>query len=291
MIESMTGYGDAEATCEGVDLIVEIRSVNNRYFKAAVKLPEQLQPFESAVEALLRSRLGRGSVSYALRFSGGDLGPAVIDCRVLAAYVGQLSGLAKPPGIVLDLASLLNLPGVCGAAAVTEDRQQRLWSCVESTTAAALDRLVSMRREEGQALVRDLLGHTAQLRGLAEATVRRAPEVVRDYQRRLKIRVDQLLADASLHLDSDSVLREVAVFADRCDISEELARVGSHLDQFETLSRGQEAAGRKLDFVAQELLREVNTIGSKANDAIITRQVVDMKSCIERIKEQVQNVV
>jgi uncharacterized protein (TIGR00255 family) len=148
-----------------------------------------------------------------------------------------------------------------------------------------------MRREEGQALVRDLLGQTGQLRDLAASTARRAPDVVRDYQRRLKVRVDQLLSGGALELDGDSLLREVAVFADRCDISEELTRVGSHLDQFEALCRSEDAAGRKLDFVAQELLREVNTIGSKANDATITRLVVDMKSCIERIKEQVQNVV
>ena len=288
----MTGYGDAECTREGLSYALEIRSVNNRYFKMVIKLPEMLQSFEPEVDKLLRSRLGRGSINYQLRIRSAEgSSVAAINMASLRGYVSKLQELVQE-GLVetIDVAALLALPGVCAHPEPDEQMREQLWEVVQDISHQAVDKLIAMRREEGLALANDLLGNTRQIRELADATVQRSPQVVVEYQDRLKSRVSQLLADAQLSVDSDDLLREIAIFAERCDISEEIIRLKSHLDQFEQLCQAEEHTGRKLDFLAQEMLREVNTIGSKANDALIARHVVDMKGLIDRLKEQVQNV-
>ncbi len=291
MITSMTGYGDAESTCDQVDYVVEIRSVNHRYFKSAIKVPEFLQRFESEIEGLLRGRLLRGSINYLLRAR-----PAVgavdtqINTAVLRSYVEKLAPLTATPGVVLDVAALLSTTGAFTPPQIDADGRQRVWETIQTLTIEAVDKLLVMRAEEGRALHKDLVEQGSELRRLSEVTEIRAPLVIKEYQQRLHTRIQQLLADSQLDADESSLLRECAVFAERCDITEELIRVRSHLDQFAKLCSSKERAGRKLDFVAQEMLREVNTIGSKANDAEIARSVVEMKACVDRIKEQVQNV-
>ncbi len=288
----MTGYGDAECTREGLSYALEIRSVNNRYFKSAIKLPESMQFFEPEIEKLLRARLQRGSINYQLKIKRSDnAANNEINIEALRAYAAQLQVFLQE-GLVekIDLTSLLALPGVCGAPEIDPETREHMAEAARALTGEAIDKLIVMRREEGQALAEDLLKQAADIRRLADETAQRAPQVVLAYQDRLKTRVDQLLADAQLAVERDDLLREVAVFAERCDISEELIRLKSHLDQFEELSHSDEHAGRKLDFLAQEMLREVNTVGSKANDSIIARKVVEMKGLIDRIKEQVQNV-
>ena len=288
----MTGYGDAEDMRDGLNYALEIRSVNNRYFKAALKLPESMQFFEPEAEKLLRTRLRRGSVNYQLKVKSSDSSAASeINVSLLRAYADQLRVLVEEGHVEkIDISSLLALPGVCTPREVDSQARAQMAVVAEELTDRAVDKLIAMRREEGQALAKDLLKHAADLRKLADRTAERAPEIVVAYQERLKTRVDELLADAGLAVEKDDLLREIAVFAERCDISEELIRLRSHLDQFEQLCNSNDHAGRKLDFLAQEMLREVNTIGSKANDASIARAVVDMKGLIDRIKEQVQNV-
>jgi uncharacterized protein (TIGR00255 family) len=149
---------------------------------------------------------------------------------------------------------------------------------------------VAMRKIEGEALADDLVTHCKRIRQFVQDIAVRAPQVIADYQQKLRDRVALLVRDAKLDIDKESLIREVAVYADRCDISEELSRLSSHLEQFTKLCSSPELAGRKLDFLAQELLREANTVGSKSNDATITRDVVEIKSSIDRLKEQVQNV-
>jgi uncharacterized protein (TIGR00255 family) len=291
MILSMTGYGDATATCAHWDLFLEIRSVNHRYFKCTLKLPEFLQGFDTELEPILRERLGRGSVNFQIKARLRQ-GAATndLDLAALQSILTNLAPLAEQPGVTIDIASLLALPGVVAQPEIDDDTRKALGQTLRTLTAEALDRLVAMRGDEGRALAVDLLNHCGVLRELATSAGDRAPVVVTEYHQRLKSRVEQLLAGAQLKLDESDLLREIAIFAERCDITEEVTRINSHLDQFETLCGGTEQAGRKLDFVSQELLREVNTIGSKANDATIARQVVDMKALIDRIKEQVQNV-
>ena len=292
MIHSMTGYGDAHAERGGVSHALEIRSLNNRYFKAAIKLPEHLQFLEGDVERLLRSRLTRGSVNYYLRVRQDDAAGAYeINAVVVESYLSTLRKLVQGgERVTIDLATLVTLPGVCEPPELDEQSREREWTVIESLTNEALDRLVAMRQQEGAAIREDLLGHCAGMRRLIEQITGRVPLVVDDYKKRLQTRVNTLLSEAELELDADTLAREVAVFADRCDISEELHRLSTHLDQFVVLCDGGERTGRRLDFIAQEMLRESNTIGSKSNDAEIASCVVNIKSLVDRIKEQVQNV-
>jgi len=292
MILSMTGFGSADRHANGVSYRAEIRSLNGRYFKLAMKLPEELAALEPIVERRLRDRLGRGSITYSL--SVRDESPQAAQQLNLAALQSYVDGLQQIRGLEkacqIDLAGLVALPGVCQPRTLDERTQQLFQATIESLTDDAVNRLIEMRRMEGAALRKDLLEHCGQIRGLAGKIRERAPLVVEDYHQKLRSRVNALLASGEIQLDQDDLIREVAIFAERCDISEELARLASHLDHFAELCDAREEAGRKLDFVAQEMLRETNTIGSKANDAAIARYVVDVKALIDRIKEQVQNV-
>ena len=294
MIVSMTGYGDAQASVDGVSYALEIRSLNNRYFKAAIKLPETLQFFEGEVEKLLRARLGRGSVSFVLRMRSDSATEYKINPGAFQDYVDQMCAVRLPDGVhaTLDLGSVASMPGVCQVPILDEAVRNKYWKIICGLVEEALDAVVVMRRAEGEALCEDLLSHCARAREHLSKIGRRAPGIVQDYHERLQTRVQMLLneGEAKIELDMDALAREVAIYAERCDISEELARLASHLEQFSTLCHSKEHAGRKLDFLAQEMLREANTVGSKSNDAEITRHVVEVKGLIDRMKEQVQNV-
>ncbi len=292
MILSMTGFGEARAHEDGITYQVEIRSQNNRYFKVSMRLPEQFQRYEVEIDRQLRSRLGRGSVTHSLRVADENAPAAYeIDKAALSQYITNLQEVARAhDGVSIDLAGLLNIPGVCRPSEVGEEKLKEQYSVVQQLTSEATDKLIEMRRAEGRALQEDLLGQCADIRArLAEIEVR-SPLVVKEYARRLRSRVEQLLNGSTVELEQDALAREVAVFAERCDINEEVSRMRSHLDQFAGLCDEPEAAGRKLEFLAQELLREANTIGSKANDVEIARHVVEIKAAVDRLKEQVQNV-
>lgn len=292
MIRSMTGYGAASFVGEGVAYTVEIRTVNNRYLKLSVKLPEHLQFVGPRVEKLLRERIVRGTVSYALRAAGdSEVVAGRINTAVLQAYADQIAEvrLRDDRPTTVDLGSLTMLPGVYQPPDLNEADQERHWEVVESLTREALAGLTAMRQEEGAVLRDDLLAHLGQLRTSLETINAKAPTVADEYHERLRARVALLMKEGGFELEAEGLMREVAIFAERCDISEEISRLGSHIDQFAELCQGDGQAGRKLDFIAQELLREVNTIGAKANDAAIARSVLDMKALIDRMKEQVQN--
>jgi uncharacterized protein (TIGR00255 family) len=171
-----------------------------------------------------------------------------------------------------------------------EAERERQWKIIEKMTREVMDRLIEMRRVEGRSIREDLLGQCRQIRDRLASVAERAPIVLREYHQRLLQRANELIGDGKLQLQLDDVKREVALYAERCDINEEISRLGSHLEQFERLCDSNEYAGRKLDFLAQEMLREANTIGSKANDAAIAHLIVDVKGSIDRLKEQVQNV-
>jgi uncharacterized protein (TIGR00255 family) len=292
MILSMTGFGDAEVQEKGIRYHVEIRSVNNRYFKSAIKMPEQFQSLEVDIDRLLRARLGRGSVTFVLRVKDENAATACeINIAVLSRYLTRLEEVARGRvGVRIDLASLLEAPGVCEPPEMDKDLLTEQFKAIERATSGAIGKMLEMRRAEGAALLRDLKQQCHVISGRLEEIRRRGPSVVEDYGKRLHIRVQQMMSESSVELDHDALVREVAIFAERCDVNEEVSRISSHLDQFTELCDGSEDAGRKLDFLAQEMLREANTIGSKASDAEITRHVVEIKAAIDRIKEQVQNV-
>ena len=292
MILSMTGFGAASAEDSGAQIRVEIRCVNNRYFKATLKTPEIYQRFDPEIERQLREGLGRGSVTCTVRIKDGQAGSAYeINSGAVAAYVAQLSEVAKKhPGTQIDLGSLLEAPGVCEPGEVDEAMLGRRFVSVQRTIGVAIGKVVQMRRIEGTALLKDLREQCKEIRRRLTEIAERCPKIVEDYHSRLSQRVQQLLAGGTVQLDKDVLAREVAIFAERCDVNEEISRLTSHLDQFDQLCDSSDDVGRKLDFLSQEMLREANTIGSKAGDTQVARHIVEIKAAIDRIKEQVQNV-
>ncbi len=293
MIRSMTGFGTVEHAENGVSFVVVARGGNHRYLKVVIKLPERFQFADSAVEKAVRARLSRGSVSVAVRVNGGsDEGLSPIDGLALQRYIDDLAKARLPEGVnaTIDLAAIASLPGVIHSPDFTDDERQRLTKLLEDLAVRSVDAMTIMRCEEGQALHEALMDCVNGLRGHVDVVTERSPEVAKEYHARLESRVSALMQGGGFELEADALAREVAVFAERCDITEELTRLKSHLHQFVELCEREEPTGRTLDFLAQELLREANTIGSKSNDATIARHVVEMKTLIDRIKEQVQNV-
>jgi len=293
MINSMTGYGEAQGEINSVIYTVVIRTVNNRYLKTNVKLPESVAFLEEDIDKLLRKNLSRGTVNYVLQLKNISANALYdIDERGLRAYIEKLSRVGSSADIkcTIDIGSLLVLPGIIQPISPDEKAAGQIKEVVLSITQKAIDQLKQMRAAEGAALAADLDGHCKAIKQGLEQICSRNVTVLQEYQKKLKKRVDELLAEAKLKLDEEMLAREVAIFADRSDISEEIARLGSHLQQFTESCQANTAAGRRLDFISQEMLREANTIASKASDTEVVRYVIDIKCRIDRIKEQVQNI-
>jgi uncharacterized protein (TIGR00255 family) len=292
MIISMTGFGDAHADRDGTHYAVEIRSLNNRYFKPVIKLPESVSGLEPELESMLREKLGRGSITYILKMRSDSAEAAYhINTQALKSYLEQLQSVKGIDRLVqIDLASLVQLPGVCQEPRDDTDEMERRGPIVRELTAKAIVKLNAMRTREGEQLFNELMRHVGVIAANLAEIAKRAPSVIEDYHRRLSLRVGQLLSKAELKVNEPDLIKEVAVFAERADIAEEIQRLTSHLGAFEQSCREGEHAGRKLDFITQEMLREANTIASKANDAQIARHIVEIKGAIDRLKEQVQNV-
>jgi uncharacterized protein (TIGR00255 family) len=293
MINSMTGYGEAEAQVSGVNYAVEIKALNNRYFKAIIRLPESVAFLEENIEKLLRKNLSRGTVNYVLRLKDISANALFsIDEEALRAVVDRLSRIGSLAGAggTIDIGGLLSLPGIIRPVMPDEDAAEHIRKKVLEISRQALEKLKHMRAVEGTALEADLKKYCKAIeKNLKRIRARNMP-VLQGYARKLKKRADELLVGAKLKLDEETLAREVAVFADRSDISEEIARLDSHLQQFAEVCQAKGQVGRKLEFISQEMLREANTIASKAYDAEITRCVLDIKCQVDRIKEQVQNV-
>ena len=289
----MTGHGEAQCHHEHAMVGVEVRAVNNRFLKVSTRISEGFSALEPLIEGVVKQRVRRGTVQVSIRI---EREPGPDDFRlneaVLAGYREQLQRMAQQWGFseLVRLDQLLTLPGVVdekrGASWSAED----FWPVIESTLLAALENLARMRAEEGAAMAADLQANCQIIVGQLSQIAQMAPTVVENYQRRITERVNKLLAEFEIGLKSAEVVREVGIFADRCDISEEIVRLRSHLEQFDLIAADEESSGRKLDFVIQEMLRETNTIGSKANDAGISRHVVEIKTAIERMREMIQNV-
>lgn len=290
MIVSMTGFGDASCERDGTHYSVEIRSLNNRFFKPTIKLPDSLSALEPETEVALREKLGRGSITYILktRVQSGDAA-YVINTAALESYLKQLRPVMGA-GTTIDLAALLALPGVTQDPHDQIEEVDKHGPVVRDLTARAITKLIEMRKQEGRALLDDLLKHSGVITSSLAEIGKRAPFVIEDYHKRLLQRVNQLIAKAELKLSEPDLIKEVALFAERADISEEIQRLSEHMRSFEQECRTGEHSGRKLDFITQEMLREANTIASKANDAQIARHIVEIKGAIDRLKEQVQNV-
>ncbi len=289
----MTGFGDGHGQLNSVTYAVEIRAVNSRYFKAKIKLPESLAFLEEDIEKALRENLSRGMVNYVLRLKDVPADALFeINEKALRVYIERLSRLGGcgDTKCQIDIGSLLGLAGIVTPALPNEQTAEQIKKVVLKITKQAIEKVQQMRQAEGTALAADLEERCEAIRKTIKQIRARSEIVIEEYQKKLRKRVDGLLAEAKLKLDEETLAREVAVFAERSDISEEIARLGSHLQQFAQSCQADEQAGRKLDFISQEMLREANTIASKACDTEIVNCVVEIKCQIDRIKEQVQNI-
>lgn len=287
MLRSMTGYGAAERESDQARIAVEIRTINNKFFKVTQRLPDGLGAAEVAIERLLRDTISRGTVNVGVTVE--PRGPAArvpINTDVLAAYKRDLAQVTDS----LSDDALLALPGVLGSEEVLLTGIENLQREIEAAVAEALDNLNRMRDAEGEATARDMAAALAEIEQRIAAVRKRAPAVVDDYRARLQQRVQAMLEGIEITVDDQSLIREVAFFAERSDVNEELTRLASHADQFRELLADSGPAGRKLEFLTQEMYREVNTIGSKANDPEISREVVDIKVAVDRLREHTRNI-
>ncbi len=290
---SMTGFGEAHCRRDGLAVSVEVRTINSRYFKVSIRVAEGYGALEPQIESILRKRVRRGTIQVSVRVDRTR--PAEdyrINKEVLNSYRQQIEAMhrewqiPRPP----SLESLLSLPGVvdenCQAgSAAAED-----WPAIRETLEAAIDNMDRMRLEEGRAMAADLEANARAAAACLDVVQQRGPLVVEAYRARLEERLRKTLADFQIVLDPADLIKEVSLFGERSDISEEIVRLRSHLEQFRSVLDLPESSGRKLEFLTQEMFREANTIGSKANDVEISRQVIEIKAAIERIREMIQNI-
>lgn len=291
MIKSMTGYGRVETLYDGRNIVVEAKSVNHRFLEISLKMPSILFPLELEFKKKISEKFRRGRIDVSIRLEGEGAESADVNLNVDAArsYFNVLTRLKGEFGITepITLRDLTSFKDIFAPPAARELDASFLHQ-VEKTLQEALSILVGMRQEEGASLFSDMQMRLQNIREMMELIRERAPQVVLDYQRRLSARIKDLAA--GFELDDARLAQEVAVMADRCDITEEIVRMGSHISQFEGLLKSDDAEGRKIDFLLQEMNREINTIGSKCNDLDIARQVIEAKSELGKLREQAQNI-
>lgn len=295
MLLSMTGFGNASVQSDLASVNVELKAVNNRYLKILMKLPDVASRFEPDIEKLVRSRIARGSVQlgFRIRLHGSSSG-FQIDEQALHRYVDQLTQLSASQPMLSsgapEATSLLSLPGVITETDVDGSVIDSLWPLIESALDEALKHLEDFRSSEGESMRLDLKAQAATIASELQHIETLAPIVVSDYRSRLLERIQRATAETDTDIEESDLIREVAVFADRCDINEEITRLRCHLEQYENFLNSEQSMGRKLEFLGQEVFREINTIGSKANNVQIAHHVVEMKAAVERIREVLQNV-
>jgi uncharacterized protein (TIGR00255 family) len=292
-MKSMTGHGRGEATADGHKATVELSSVNRRQSEMSIHLPREIEPLEARIRNELNRQVSRGrlTVKVTLHTTGREVsGRYRLNLALARAYVRELRQAAKDLGLdgAVTLEMVARAPGVLQADDSWAEAD-RYWPLVEAALGKAVAGLVRMREREGAHLERDLRKRVRALRGAVVRIGREAPKVVVRYREALRERIAAAGVEAP-QVDDERLLREVVYFADRSDIAEELTRLESHFKQFEDCLKTGEPVGRTLDFLAQEMNREVNTIGSKANDSLISREVVQLKAELEKFREQAQNV-
>ncbi len=288
MLLSMTGQGVATVSDENATLTIEIRAVNNRHLKINLRAPDSLIAHESSIEKQIRSAVGRGTINVnikVMKHSRQD--DFTIDTELLQAYQAQLRSLSQTSP---SLESLLGLPGVVINNVTSDSSVASVLTLSNDALQQALGQFNAMRETEGNAIEAVFNQQLDSLKMIVEQIKDRAPVVVTNYQERLTDKINKLLETHDVTLNEGDLAREIGLYADRCDITEEVVRLKSHLEQFRNVMQSATSQGRKLDFITQELFREVNTIGSKANDTLIANSVVEAKTIIERIREQVQNI-
>jgi uncharacterized protein (TIGR00255 family) len=291
----MTGYGEARFQSDSLSLSLELRALNNRYLKVSVRAPDPYHLLEAEFEKIIRRFVKRGTIQLQLR---AERQSALQDFRInavaLTSYVQQIRSaavsLGLPDGGQSLLGQVLALPGVVPEAGSHAFKLHDDWPILEKTCVQALEQLNGMRQEEGRAMAQELLAFRDAIAVHLEKIRQRSPQVTSTFRDRLLERVRSLLGELDVEIDRDNLLREVSIFAERSDIAEEVVRLATHLDHFQEIMKEPESPGRKLEFLTQEMFREANTIGSKASDVDISREVVEIKGTLEKIRELIQNV-
>ncbi|MGM9518961.1 MAG: YicC/YloC family endoribonuclease [Acidaminococcus sp.] len=297
MVQSMTGYGRGAVVEKDFSFSIEIKTVNHRYTELNLRLPRFLNPVENRIRKLLLARIQRGHVDVFINasYTGTEGRKVTIDKGLAKAYhdsLEELTSLLQVPAETgqQELFFIANRPDVLVPAEADIDLDS-LWPGMENAVNEALDHLVAMRRTEGENISRDVAARIGRIESQLETLQQRAPETVKAYRERLTRQLKELLADAGTGpLDESRIIQETAIYADRVNVTEEMVRLHSHLDQFNRLLAEEKPVGRRMDFLVQEMNREANTIASKAGDAQMIQTIVDMKSEIEKVREQIQNI-
>ena len=291
MIRSMTGYGRGQQTLGGMDITVEIRSVNHRYYEYSSRLPRVYGFLDERLKNYLQKTVSRGKVDVGVWIDTVDApGSEVVVNHALAeGYLKALCELVQTYGLRDDVSvnALSRFPDILTVRKAAED-EEAIWEAVRQVTDEALAGFVAMREREGARMREDVLARRQTILQAVEKVEARSPEIVREHMAKVEARMKELLSTATV--DEQRLLTEAALFADKTATAEETVRLRSHLDQLETLVNASEPVGRKLDFLVQEINRETNTIGSKVQDVELARVVVDVKAEIEKIREQIQNI-
>lgn len=289
----MTGQGQGRRVLGETEVTVEVRAVNNRFLKIQLRMADALSGIEPQVEAIIRQSLKRGSLQVGVHINRQAVpGDYTLQQVAIESYYRQCHGIAQKLGIETEvtIGQLLQLPGVVlEREGSPVEIGEELTAITLATVTDALDCLNRMRRNEGDSMAAELHSQLANMSSLIDVIRERAPQVVDDYRERLRGKLQTGLVSLGLDVQPSDLIREVQLFVDRADIREELVRLASHLAQFDRLLQDSTSQGRKLDFLIQEMFREVNTIGSKAGDTEIAQRVVDLKTIIEQMRELVQN--
>jgi uncharacterized protein (TIGR00255 family) len=286
----MTGFGAARRTVRGVRVEVEVRAVNHRFLQVRHRLPPELGALEPVVEGLVRRRIARGVVTIRIAVERTSRRPTGLDRDAARAWLRELRGLARELGLggELDLAQLLPLPGVIAPPTGLDPAAAA--PLVAAVVERALDQLDRMRRREGRTLVQDLGRRHRRIGSLLDRMARRAPIACRHAGARLRARLEELLRGQEARADGDALARELALLADRADVTEEITRCASHLEQWAAIVGAGGEVGKRLEFLLQEIGREVNTVGAKSQDVAMAHLVVSLKAELEKQREQVQNL-
>ncbi|MGN0666586.1 MAG: YicC/YloC family endoribonuclease [Huintestinicola sp.] len=291
MIKSMTGFGRAEQTINGRDILVEIRSVNHRFYEFSARVPRAYSYIEDKLKSYMNGRISRGKVEVSVSISSVEGVDALIQVNtgVAKGYVDALRKANEELGLRddLSLSQIMRLPDIFNVRKTVDD-EEVIWNDVRTVAAEALERFISMRETEGEKMREDVLSRIDSISVMVAEIEKLSPVSTENYRAKLYARLSEVLNDKNV--DEQRIVTEAAIFADKTAVAEETVRLRSHMKQFKELVTLDEPIGRKLDFLIQEFNRESNTIGSKAQDIAITRIVVDLKSEIEKIREQIQNI-
>lgn len=291
MLKSMTGFGRAVEEIDGYVITVEIKSVNHRYFDFSSRIPRQYGFLDDKLKSYINSKVSRGKVECYVSVEALDTEDAavVINKTLASAYVKALKELSEEYSLKEDFgtAFVSRLPDVFVLKKADED-EEKIWQLVKSVTDEAIEKFIQMRAVEGAKMKEDVASRAEYILDCVSFIEERSPQTVKEYNDKLVERVHEIIGDVSL--DEQRIIQEVAIYADKVAVAEETVRLRSHIAQLKTFLESEEPIGRKMDFLVQEINRETNTIGSKANDVDIARKVVDIKAEVEKIREQIQNI-